>query len=565
MKRFIYTAIMGATLTAFTGCDSFLTSDNKSAVTDKQYFSTLSGFESLVSDAYASLRDVYASSSFPTYFNAGTDLYGDGRNYINDELHEYETLNPENSVMKELYTNCFHGIRSAYSVLHYAPDAVIDENLRNKRIDEARVLAAHYYYLLVNTFGGVPLMKEFVANPQTGYPKASAADVYDYIISELEDVISRGYLEASNATKGGGRVSLESARALLAKTYLAAAWDLGRSEYFSKAAQTADAVISGRSLDTPFADLWKADGSGDDNAEFLWDVEYDYGTATNTVSGGHPWSSFYCNHIGGNEDHGKGSTSAFIATLHALQCFERGDVRYGVTFMKEMPDIVTVSPYSYWDWYRNGETYIGTPLKRYFPAWYETEEDIANWKALDPDNRKDTWILPMSDHTRDPQEYKEGEIDYESFVTYSYGGSPCRKFDDSNTAAYSNKTDYRDIHLVTLPEIYLDAAEAYLKAGDQTKALARLNEVRHRAGLALATAVDVDAILKERACELFGQGSRWIDLRRTQKLVEYNNLYNPQLKGHAQQAIGEKLLRPIPQAAIDANEEMSAADQNPGY
>ena len=62
-----------------------------------------------------------------------------------------------------------------------------------------------------------------------------------------------------------------------------------------------------------------------------------------------------------------------------------------------------------------------------------------------------------------------------------------------------------------------------------------------------------------------GQGSRWIDLRRTQKLVEYNDLYNPQIKGRAAQMIGKKLLRPIPQAAIDANELMSAEDQNPGY
>ena len=95
--------------------------------------------------------------------------------------------------------------------------------------------------------------------------------------------------------------------------------------------------------------------------------------------------------------------------------------------------------------------------------------------------------------------------------------------------------------------------------------MARLNEVRRRAQLNAVTSIDVDAILKERACELFGQGSRWIDLRRTRKLVEYNNLYNPQIRGRAQQAIGNKLLRPIPQAAIDANELMSAEDQNPGY
>ena len=109
------------------------------------------------------------------------------------------------------------------------------------------------------------------------------------------------------------------------------------------------------------------------------------------------------------------------------------------------------------------------------------------------------------------------------------------------------------------------AAEAYLKAGNEQTALTRLNEVRRRAELTDATSIDIDAILKERICELFGQGSRWFDLRRTQKLVEYNNLYNKRTEGRAQQLIGQKLLRPIPQGAIDANDQMSSADQNPGY
>lgn len=561
MKKIISSIFL---LTLLVSCEDFLTTENKSNVTDVEYFSTKAGFESLVSNAYATLQDIYASSSYTNYFHAGTDMYGDGRSYINDELHEYETLNPENSSMEDLYTACYKGIRAAYAVKYYASD-LIEQELRDKRIDEARVLAANYYYILVNIFGGVPLMKDYVAEAQMGYPKSSASEIYAYIIEELESVIDNNWLEETTATDGGGRVSLESARALLAKTYLAAAWDLNNQEYFSKAAQIADHVINGRALTTPFANLWKADCSGDDNEEFIWDVEYDYGTAHNTVSGGHPWSSFFCNLIGGQEDHGKETKSTYIVTLHALQCFERGDVRYEVTFMKELPDIFSTSLYSYWDWYDNGESYIGTPLKRYYPAWYETEEDIAAWRALDPENRKDTWIIPMSDRTREPQEYGPEIITYEELVTYSYGGSPCRKFDDANTAAYSAKTDYRDIHIITLPEMYLVAAEAYLKAGNNQEALNRLNAVRHRAQLPSASSIDIDAILKERVCELFGQGSRWIDLRRTQKLVEYNDLYNPQLRGRAQQSIGEKLLRPIPQAAIDANESMTAEDQNPGY
>ncbi len=173
--------------------------------------------------------------------------------------------------------------------------------------------------------------------------------------------------------------------------------------------------------------------------------------------------------------------------------------------------------------------------------------------------------IPMSDQTHNSQEYSDDIVDYETFVTFSYGSAPVKKFDDSNIAKYEAKTDYRDIHIITLPDIYLYAAEAYLKAGETQKALERLNTVRRRAGLSALTSIDIDAILKERACELFGQGSRWIDLRRTQKLVEYNNLYNPQIKGRAAQCIGQKLLRPIPQGAIDANDQLSVADQNPGY
>lgn len=564
MKKNIFIIVVLICSFSLISCEDFLTTDNKSNVTDKQYFSSATGFESLVSNAYEKLRDIYASSNYPTYFNAGTDMYANARFYINDELHQYETLNPENTTMNTLYKTCYQGIRAAYAVKYYSELASVDDAVKNKRIDETRVLAINFYYILVNTFGGVPLIKEYVSNVETGYSRASVSDVYAYMIGELEGVVADSFLESSTATNGGGRVSMEAAKALLAKTYLAAAWDLNNTEYFTKAAQMADAVIANRSLTTAYDKLWKANGSGDDNEEFLWDVEYDYATASNTVTGGHPWSSFYCNYIGGQEDHGKSSTSTFVVTLHALKCFERGDIRYGVTFMKELPELSHTLNFWYWDWYKK-DSFIGTPIKRYYPAWYETDEDIAAWRALDPENRKSTWILPMSDTTRDPQEYTVGTMNYETFVTYIYGGAPPRKFDDSNTASYSANTDYRDIHIITLPEIFLVAAEAYYKAGDNTKALARLNVVRHRAQLGDATSIDIDVILKERVCELFGQGSRWFDLRRTQKLVEYNNLYNPQIKGRAAQVIGQKLLRPIPQAAIDANDQMTDADQNPGY
>ena len=569
MKKILYSVALAACcMGTMTSCSDFLDASNKSNVTDKQTFATKEGFNSLVNDAYQHLQNVYAAPLFTSCFSAGTDMYADARNKMNEPLNTYETLTPENTDIKNLYTYLYAGIRAANSVSYYAQTAQVDDKTKSQLVGEARVLAAYEYYLLVNNFGGVPIMKDFLTTAGTGYPKSSAEDVYAYIISELEDVIGKNVLQASTATKGGGRISQETAKAILAKTYLSAAWDLNKQDYFSKAAALADEVIAGRKLTTPFAKLWKADGSGDDNEEFLWDVEYDLATANNTTSGGTEWSGYYCNYLGGNEDNIKATTSSYVPTLYALHCFKKGDQRYDATFMKELPDVNkgNAAGTGYWTWYKNGESLVGKPVTRYYSAWYETDADFEAWKAIDPANRANTYRIPMDSQSKEAQNMDGRDMEYYDNQQLVYGSSPCKKFDDSKTAKTEKNTCYRDIHIITLPEMYLVAAEAYLKAGDNPKALARLNEVHQRAGLpALTGTVTIDDILDENACENFGNEARWMDLRRTQTLVTRCTKYNHEMGDKAAQYIGKKLLRPIPQAAIDANDQLTLADQNPGY
>lgn len=569
MKKILYSVALAACcMGTMTSCSDFLDASNKSNVTAKQSFATKEGLNNLVNNAYQHLQNVYAAPLFTSCFSAGTDMYADARNKMNEALNTYETLTPENTDIKNLYTYLYSGIRAANSVSYYAQTAQVDDKTKGQLVGEARVLAAYEYYLLVNNFGGVPIMKDFLTTADTGYPKSSAADVYAYIISELEDVISKNVLQASTATKGGGRISQETAKAILAKTYLSAAWDLNKQDYFSKAAALADEVIAGRKLTTPFAKLWKADGSGDDNEEFLWDVEYDLATANNTTSGGTEWSGYYCNYLGGNEDNIKATTSSYVPTLYALHCFKKGDQRYDATFMKELPDINkgNAAGTGYWTWYKNGESLVGKPVTRYYSAWYETDADFEAWKAIDPANRANTYRIPMDSKSKEAQNMDGRDMEYYDNQQLVYASSPCKKFDDSKTAKTEKNTCYRDIHIITLPEMYLVAAEAYLKAGDNPKALARLNEVHQRAGLsALTGTITIDDILDENACENFGNEARWMDLRRTQTLVTRCTKYNHEMGDKAAQYIGKKLLRPIPQAAIDANDQLTLADQNPGY
>lgn len=589
MKKLAYLVVLMATL-SLTACDDFLTADNKSNVTDADYFTTASGFQSLVNDAYSQLLGIYDSGDEDNYFIAGTDMYGDGRGNINEALHRWSNITPENGTVKNFYNKSYDAIRSCYAVKYYAASASVSEEVKAKAIDEARFVAAYYYYLLVNNFGGVPLVTEFAASAVSGYPRATAQEVYEHIIGELTEIISNNNLKAQTATAGGGEASIEAAKALLAKTYLSAAWDLNNTAYFAEAAKLADQVIAGRQLKTEFADLWAADRSGDDNEEFIFDIEFT--DASHDPDGfNNNYQAYFSNYYGGTEEGMKQGRSAGLPTLRMLKLFTKEDKRYDATFMRELlvkEDFSQVSTTlfkndktgaaigDYFGWYANGNSAMGKIVAVYYPAWWDTLDDIKAWRAQDPENRKNTFIIPQQEKTwvmepwgvyhdeYDPDKEGTRKFDTTDALAKTWSTQPCRKFDDCTNPNYYSKS-FRDVHLITLPEIFFVAAEAYLKAGDNAKALDRLNATRVRAGLAKETSVTIDKILEESAREMFGNGQRRMDLRRTQKLVEYNNLYNEHLKGNAASIIGDKLLWPIPQSAIDANGSMTEEDQNPGY
>src|SRR4029077_4415931 len=72
-------------------------------------------------------------------------------------------------------------------------------------------------------------------------------------------------------------------------------------------------------------------------------------------------------------------------------------------------------------------------------------------------------------------------------------------------------------------ELILIGAEAKIETGDLNGAVANLNVIREAAGLAdYSGSVDqtslTDEMLKQRRYSLFGEGHRWIDMRRYGRL-----------------------------------------------
>ena len=571
MKKIIFLAIAG--LLALTSCSDFLDADNKSNVTSDKYFNTEAGFESLVNYAYAQLKTLYGGS--PAMFSSGTDLYHRGRNAMPDAgLQSYVGLNPENGSVRTFYTNCYQGIQAANCVVFYANTVVASETLVKLRLAEASFLRSLYYFELVQHFGGVPLVKEYVKSIVTNVPRETTENVYKYIIDELEALVATNSpLPAIDKT---GRISKQCVYHYLAKVYLTAGWDLSNNAYFTNAATNAEnAIALGSGLDETFESLWLP-ANDNKHQEVVFAVQYDRASSTGAgiaeADNGNALQINFSQYVGGADQGYKQGSSNFVPSERLMYLFQKGDTRYEGTFMTKLYCKDQTKPKTTGDYYA---PYKGTTANSYIAFYYpphyaSSAVDIAAWRAADPIHRINTVVIPMTSNTIHPDgsacNYYQASTEGDAVF-----GLPCvRKFDDPESSFLGN-TCYRDIILARLGETYLIAAEANLKAGVQNKANDMLNVVRERAfrgsGEAYAkSGVTIDDILDERALELACERVRWEDLRRTKKLVEYNVSYNPEVDS-ASYFDGpdgqQKLYRPIPQNALDLN--TAGNQQNSGY
>ncbi len=110
-------------------------------------------------------------------------------------------------------------------------------------------------------------------------------------------------------------------------------------------------------------------------------------------------------------------------------------------------------------------------------------------------------------------------------------------------------------YIFRIAEAYLIRAEARAQQAKLTDALADLNAVRDRAGLAAATATTKEAALlaieNERRVEFALEPHRWFDLVRTDRAKDVLNVTDPR-----------RYLLPIPVQQLLSD---SVLEQNPGY
>ncbi|GLB53422.1 membrane protein [Neptunitalea chrysea] len=540
MKK-IYIAILSLSL-AFTSCKDFLEEENLSNTTAEEFYVTAVGFENLVNSNYSQLRDIYGNE--PWLFCAGTDMYAEGRNAEPPGLSRYTQLNSSSDGVALLYDECYEAIQIANMTMYYG-DITEQTDALTAQLGEVKYLRANAFFLLVQTYGGVSLVTDYIKEPVLEFSRNSEEEAYSFIISELESALSM-----VNDGAYDGHVTKRAVEHLLAKVYLTRGYEsFGSSADFSAAATHADAAIDGEGLTIAFNDLWLPDN--DMNTETLFSVQYDDSSVTvNPSSYGNQQAYFFGSYLGGAEVAGDAPYRSYTLcpTQYAIDLFEQSDERWEGTFMTTIYD-------RYFDYY-DEDDHSGLSVFHYYePKWYANDATYkADYLAAHPE------VL---------------ETNYHEYGTYNASVNPSNDYEtitvkkfDSPDVPFSASSSVRDIVLARLGESYLIAAEAYLKAGDATTGLDRLNVVRERAGVADATLAefDIDYILDERGRELLGEYHRWFDLKRTGTLVDRASMYHYLIEtSNFAGANGEqKILRPIPQTALDLNQNQDF-EQNPAY
>ena len=611
-----YIAVAGVCSLFLTGCSDFLDKDNKSAANIDGIKYAEEHPEALRTAAFESLRSNILNIDMQ---DLATDLYTCPRKTDNGVFSQF-SITAANGDVTNFYKNNSKSINFANGMIKFGG---ADTSLA----EEGRFIRALCYYYQTQQFGSVPYVTQYVENSSRDYPKTPLDEIYGALVSDLTDLYNNSSFPAIGRH---GEINKQAVAALCAKVCLAAGWDIqttltdaekgtysvNSTDYFNLAAEWAEKAINGTRLTMPFEQKWSPFNEGND--EVIWAIQYrreGYPGDVNTA--GHSLQNNYMGYYNTPNSSGqKGDKSggANMTTAKSLFLFGKGDQRFDGTFMttmynSEIKDGSAVwGTQGYYAYYNVAQEELDKmPIAVKFFPWYTSEEDVKSYldahsnqtkqfvegeygcnspyaAILNPDGVIKFNFKPDGSYTQSaPLEYM---TQYASVG--SFNGMCVKKFDDPESIASTSGNDYRNVVVFHVSEMYLVAAEAYMMANKDSEALAKLNEVRRRAGAVELSSFDaypnmveyvtsstfgnitkLDCILDEYAREMYAERTRWYDLRRTRQLVRYNIEFNRDIHSVEQMsnAQGEvKWYRPIPETEINNNTEMTfEADQNPGY
>ncbi len=209
----------------FTGCSEIL-DEQPRAIYTADYFNTPDGVNQGFTALYRQMRLLYGNGYFMSNCQNGTDestwaQSADG-NFKELDMSGNGIINSNTFPTSMVWNSVFPYINTANGIIEKGPGFGIAESM----ISEARFFRGFYYFMLVQTYGGVPLdlgagELKYNTQPSTTSARNTVPEVYTKtVFADLKKAIEN--LPASPRVTGG--VTKNVARLMLAKAYLTYGW-----------------------------------------------------------------------------------------------------------------------------------------------------------------------------------------------------------------------------------------------------------------------------------------------------------------------------------------------------
>ena len=253
-----------------TGCKkTFLDEYNPSNRTTDNYYTTATGYETLVTSCYPLLRDI-AQVRIPTL--NGTDMFSSGgwfgtlafpalTSQAGSPYDAYDIgLNSSLGELQSLWDLLYREINRCNAAIERAPAVVnIPDAIKDSRVGEAKFLRSLSLFWAVQQWGDVPMPLKETKDASLTVVRVPSKDIYTQIITDLNDAIAK----LPTTQTAAGRVTKNAAKFLLARVYLTRGWNFngalgGTATDFNSALALCDDVIASglHPLESNWNNLW---------------------------------------------------------------------------------------------------------------------------------------------------------------------------------------------------------------------------------------------------------------------------------------------------------------------
>lgn len=286
-SRATATALCTGLLLAATSCKDFLKEDNRTSLTQDNYFANATQAQSAVDGLYNRLRIMNTDVGYGESIWVGLELMALhattlGQSFNNNQLIN-QTIDPANPYFSNMWNNAYNGIGAANLVLARVPAISMDDTQKKALLGQAYFIRAFLYYHLVRLYGDVPLITTPIdgTSPDLYPTRAAQADVYNLIIADLQAAEQAGL----PAVDRSGRISQGAVKALLSSVYLTSAgFPLQIKANYQKAADKAAELIDANQYPL-FSSYASLHNTADKNqGELILQAQFAFGISTNAIS-----------------------------------------------------------------------------------------------------------------------------------------------------------------------------------------------------------------------------------------------------------------------------------------